>query len=316
MKETNSFAVIGAAGYTGRFVVAELHRRKIGVIEVTRENASLDRADSIDRAIAGADAIVNCAGPFLDTAEPVIEAALRAGIHYLDVTAEQMSALSTFERFDAGARTKGIVILPACGFYGTLGELLTAAALGDWGVADEALIYIALDRWWPTKGTRRTGERNTHQRLVLRGRSLVPFESSSEAVTRRFAQPFGSQKMLEVPLSEAVLVSRHLPIQNLYTYLNERPLQDIRNPETEAPRPADELGRSSQIFLMEAVVRNGSNERRAVVKGRDIYAISASMLVEAAQRIVMGSISGGCFTAAQIFPVDAFLEALPLEFVE
>src|SRR3546814_10702002 len=50
---------------------------------------------SLDRALAGAGAVINCAGPFLGTATPLIEAALRAGVHYLDVTAEQAVAAAT-----------------------------------------------------------------------------------------------------------------------------------------------------------------------------------------------------------------------------
>ena len=51
--------------------------------------ASVDDPASLDRAISGAAAVINCAGPFMDTAAPLIEAAIRGRIHYLDVTAEQ-----------------------------------------------------------------------------------------------------------------------------------------------------------------------------------------------------------------------------------
>lgn len=305
-------AVVGAAGYTGRFVVAELHRLGFSAIEITRETAPLDDAASLDRAIAGVAAVINCAGPFLDTAQPVIEAALRAGIHYLDVTAEQQSALTTFEHFDAPAQAGGIVVLPACGFYGGLGDLLVSAALGDWSEADDAAISILLNRWWPTKGTRRTGERNTYPRVVLRSGTLQPFSTRQSDTVRVFPEPFGTQEMVEVPLAEAVLVSRHLPIRQLRNLINKRALQDIGDPKTPPPQAADELGRSAQTFFMEAVVRNGTSERALTIEGRDIYAVSASMLAEAAWRIVGGAFPGGCFTPAQIFPARDFLSALPL----
>jgi short subunit dehydrogenase-like uncharacterized protein len=96
-------AVYGAAGHTGRFVVAELERRGLVPVAVGRDEAklavagfatrgietrltSIDDPGSLDRAFAGAAAVVNCAGPFMDTADPV--AALHLGIHYLGVTAE------------------------------------------------------------------------------------------------------------------------------------------------------------------------------------------------------------------------------------
>src|SRR5271154_5572692 len=103
-------AVFGAAGHTGRFVVAELLRRGLRPIPIGRDasrlaasgfqdrgmenrTANIEDPASVDRALSGAAAVINCAGPFLDTAKPVVEAALRARVHYLDVTAEQASAL-------------------------------------------------------------------------------------------------------------------------------------------------------------------------------------------------------------------------------
>src|SRR3546814_11225922 len=67
---------------------------------------------------------IYCAGPFLGTATPLIEAALRAGVHYLDVTAEQAVAAATFERFDAAALRAGVVVAPAMAFYGGLADAL------------------------------------------------------------------------------------------------------------------------------------------------------------------------------------------------
>src|SRR5262245_45432 len=172
-------AVFGAAGHTGRFVVSELVRRNLAPIAVGRDaaklaafadqgaevrQASIEDAASLDRACAGAAALINCAGPFLDTAHAVASAALRAKIHYLDVTAEQPSARATYESFDKPAREAGVIVMPAMGFYGGFADLLATTALGNWDSADEMRIGIALDSWLPTQGTRITGKRNTAQR--------------------------------------------------------------------------------------------------------------------------------------------------------
>src|SRR5260370_2149405 len=92
--------------------------------------AMVDDPVSLDRALSGAVAVVNCAGPFIDTAVPVIDAALRASIHYLDVAAEQAAVLAVFERFASAARGAGVVVAPAMAFYGGLGDLLDTAAMG------------------------------------------------------------------------------------------------------------------------------------------------------------------------------------------
>src|SRR5262245_22581460 len=94
--------VFGAYGHTGSFVVAELHRRgwvpvlsgrdhgrltaaahRHGLTEV--RVASIDDPASLDAAVSGSQVVINCAGPFIDTAIPIVEAAIRSRVHYLDV---------------------------------------------------------------------------------------------------------------------------------------------------------------------------------------------------------------------------------------
>src|SRR5262249_35703991 len=188
-KPDRTVAVFGAAGHTGRFVVSELRRRGLTPILSGRDAAklnavaeahpgsearaaSVDDPASLDRAISGAAAVINCAGPFMDTAVPLIEAAIRGRIHYLDVTAEQLAALAAFERFADTARDAGVVLAAAMGLYGGLGDLLATVAMGDWPDADEICIAIALDSWKPTRGTRLTGKRNTGRRFVFSNNKL------------------------------------------------------------------------------------------------------------------------------------------------
>src|SRR5258706_6052856 len=149
MIQNRIVTVFGAYGHTGRFVVSELFKRGFTPILSGRDAAKLkeagnahpgsevrvatmDDSASLDRALYGAVAVINCAGPFIDTAAQVIDAALRASIHYLDVAAEQAAVLAVFERFASAARDAGVVVAPAMGFYGGLGDLLATAAMGEW----------------------------------------------------------------------------------------------------------------------------------------------------------------------------------------
>ena|SRR5882672_5950483 len=60
--------------------------------------------------------------PFVDTADIVTNAALRARIHYVDVAAEQLSVGKTLEKFDASAREAGTAVVPSMGYFGGLYE--------------------------------------------------------------------------------------------------------------------------------------------------------------------------------------------------
>jgi len=307
MESHRTVTVFGAYGHTGRFVVAELRMRgwtpilagrdaaKLSSLSNTHPGldvrvASVDDPASLDRAVSGVAAVINCAGPFIDTAAPVIEAALRAGIHYLDVAAEQAAVLAVFERFADAARDAGVVVAPAMAFYGGLGDLLATAAMGDWAEADEICIAMALDSWNPTRGTRLTGQRNPGQRFVFSNNRLERAEPPPPRMWQ-FPAPFGTQEVVGIALAETITISRHLRTPEIRAYMNLAPLGDLGDPDTPEPRVADERGRSSQTFLVDVIARRGSEERRAVVRGQDIYAVTAPIVVEATERVVAGVVA-------------------------
>jgi hypothetical protein len=327
MIQNRIVTVFGAYGHTGRFVVSELLERGFTPILSGRDAAKLKEAGnahpgsevrvatvddptSLDRALSGAVAVINCAGPFIDTAGPVIDAALRVSVHYLDIAAEQAAVLAVFERFASAAQDAGVVVAPAMGFYGGLGDLLATAAMGEWHAADEICIAIALDSWKPTRGTRLTGQRNPGRHFIFSNNTL---ERADPPPARKwnFPPPFGEQDMVGLSLAETITIPRHLQTPEVRVYINLAPITDIRDPNTPAPTAADESGRSSQIFVMEAMARRGDAERRAVVRGRDIYAITAPIVVEATNRVVNGLPNRtGVVAAGEAFAAQAFLTSL------
>jgi NAD(P)-dependent dehydrogenase (short-subunit alcohol dehydrogenase family) len=323
---TKSVAIYGATGHTGRFVVAELTRRGLVPVAVGRDEAklvvadfsadvetrvaSIDDPESLDRALAGVAAVINCAGPFLDTAEPVAAAALRRGIHYLDVSAEQASAQATFAQFDEAARARGVLVIPAMGFYGGLGDLVVTAASEGWERVDDVRVVVALDSWQPTLGTRITGDRNTAPRLIVADGQLLPVPEPPSELVLELPAPFGRQDFVEVPLSEVVTITRHLRVGALHSYLNQTPLRDLHDPTTPPPR-IDESGRSPQMFLLEVRLRRDAELRHGTVRGRDIYAVTAPLVCEATERILNGSAKRtGAAAPGEVFDAHQFLAAL------
>lgn len=328
-KKRRTVAVFGAAGHTGRFVIAELLRRGITPIAVVRNpakateftergievrGASAEDLNSLDRAFENVAAVINCAGPFLNTADAVASAALRSGIHYLDVTAEQPSAQAIYDKFDHAAQEAGVLVVPAMGFYGGFADLLVTAAMDDWDSADEIKVGIALDSWHPTQGTRITGEKNTATRMVIADGQLAPVPQPAAEMDWDFPEPFARQEVVELPFSEIVVIARHARSAEIRTYLSRTALRDVRDPATPAPQPADETGRSAQVFLVEAVVRKGGQTRRVAAQGRDIYAFSAPLICEAVQRILDGRARGsGARAPGTAFDAQDFLKALAPE---
>jgi hypothetical protein len=319
--------VFGAYGHTGSFVVAELRRRGWTAVLAGRNEgklaaaaqghtgaevrvASVSDPASLECAIAGSSAVINCAGPFLDTAIPIIEAAIRSRVHYLDVAAEQAAVLGVFDRFRADNRTTGVVIAPAMAFYGGLGDLMATAAMGDWDSADEISIAVALDSWRPTRGTRLTGERNPGRRFIFSNNRLERADPPPGR-TWAFPEPFGEQQVVPLSLAETITISSHLRTPEIRVFMNRAPLADLRNPDTPPPAPADESGRSSQIFVMDVIATRGRKARRVLACGQDIYAVTAPIVVEATQRVVSGaSRTTGVVAAGEAFDPRDFLGSL------
>jgi short subunit dehydrogenase-like uncharacterized protein len=319
-------AVYGAYGHTGRFVLDELRRRGIMPVACGRDAARLrelaaatgietrvaavDDAAALVAAFTGTAAVVHCAGPFLDTAAPVLDAALRTGIHYLDVAAEQHAVAETLAR-NADARAAGVTVVPAMAFYGGLADLLVTAALDGATDADAVDIAVALDGWHPTRGTRITGERNHFPRTCIEDGHVRVLPDPPPTRENDFPPPFGRQETILLTLSEAVLLPHHITCRNLHAWMNLAPLRDLRDPATPPPTAVDDRGRSAQQFSVDVRVRRGGRNIRASASGRDIYAITAPLLVEALQRIIDGRVRGvGAFAAGQAFDAGDFLAAL------
>ncbi|MBT2471291.1 saccharopine dehydrogenase NADP-binding domain-containing protein [Streptomyces sp. ISL-66] len=333
MSTTAAVVVYGATGHTGRFIVAELRRRGISSVisgrnaaqlellaaewpGVSVRPASVDDTDSLDRALAGAAAVINAAGPFAVTGGPVVEAALRAGIPYLDVAAELEANTATFTDHAEAARKAGTPVVPAMAFYGGLGDLLATAAMGEWTSADEVHVAYGLSSWHPTPGTRTAGEvsheRRAGRRVRYTGGALQYHDDKVREQDWLFPEPLGRRPVIaEFTMADVVTVPSHLDVPEVRTYMAVEAARDLAGQDTPTPEAVDALGRSEQTFVVDVLVRSGGVERRATARGQDIYAITAPLVVEAVERILAGRTrTTGVASAGAMFDAADFLRAL------
>jgi uncharacterized protein YbjT (DUF2867 family) len=329
MPSNPTVAVFGAYGHTGRFVVSELRRRgwtpvlsgrdgeKLAELAAANTDleprpASIDDPASLDRALAGAAAVINCAGPFASTATAVIDAALRARIHYLDVAAEVEVASSTIDRYAELASAAGTAIVPSAAFYGGLADLLATAAMGDLPAADEVSIAYALDSWHPTHGTVATGYvsdgRRAGRRLVFTGGRLELRSDAAPTARWTFPEPFGAQIVqADFTTADSVTVPHHLKVSEISSFMTLAPLKDLGGPRLTPPTGL----RSVQRFLVEVIVRAGDRQHRAVAHGQDIYAVTAPIVVEATGRLLDSRAqTAGVVTVGEISDSADFLRSL------
>ncbi|WP_333992597.1 saccharopine dehydrogenase family protein [Pseudomonas sp. S3(2024)] len=123
--------IYGANGYTGELIARDAVRRGLRPVLAGRSRnkvEALARELGLEARVFGLDdparllaqikghgLILHCAGPFSATAAPMIEACLRAGAHYLDITGE-IAVFEHAQSLNERARAAGSVICPGVGF--------------------------------------------------------------------------------------------------------------------------------------------------------------------------------------------------------
>ncbi|MEE8495036.1 MAG: saccharopine dehydrogenase NADP-binding domain-containing protein [Xanthomonadales bacterium] len=137
-----NWMIYGANGYTGKLMAREAARRGLHPILAGRNQDSIcavaaelgleSRVFSLDdppttlRGVAGCKLVLHCAGPFSDTSQPMIEACLAAGVHYLDITGE-IPVFQNAHRQADQARRADIVLIPGVGFDVVPSDCLAAS---------------------------------------------------------------------------------------------------------------------------------------------------------------------------------------------
>lgn len=120
--------VYGAYGYTGELISKEAVQRGLDIVvagrngtrtrglgfELNVESRVFDPEEAATE-LDGVDAVLNCAGPFVRTAGPLVDACLTTGTAYLDITGEIPIFEALAER-DREAEEAGIPLLPGVGF--------------------------------------------------------------------------------------------------------------------------------------------------------------------------------------------------------
>ena len=120
--------IYGAYGYTGDLIAREAVDRGLDVVLGGRNGTKTrglafqlgvdSRVFPVGEArhnLDGIDVVLNCAGPFSKTADPMVEACLATGAHYLDITGE-VGVFEALAERDREAENAAVCLLPGVGF--------------------------------------------------------------------------------------------------------------------------------------------------------------------------------------------------------
>jgi short subunit dehydrogenase-like uncharacterized protein len=144
MNANSKWLIYGATGYTGKLIAQQAVKQGLKPVLAGRSAAKLqnvakklglewvavDLSDqtALEKALSGVRLVINAAGPFSDTAKPMVEACLVEGVHYLDI-ANEASIYQLLQTYDRQARERGIVLMSGVGFGTVVTNFLAKQAV-------------------------------------------------------------------------------------------------------------------------------------------------------------------------------------------
>ncbi|HXQ99562.1 MAG TPA: DUF5938 domain-containing protein [Pseudomonas sp.] len=155
--------IYGASGYTGKLISRHLAMRNIPFIAAGRSAEKIraqfaampelrdaryevaevaNEKEALSHFLEGKSVIYNTVGPFMQLAEPVVQAALAAGCHYLDSTGEQDWMLFLRKRYARAFADHGLVLIPALAFMWASGHLAAEVCLETPGIDTLDIVYV------------------------------------------------------------------------------------------------------------------------------------------------------------------------------
>ncbi len=338
-----SLLLYGATGYTGRLILAEALARGLRPILSGRtadavrmlaaahgleaRPVSLTDAGALRRALEGVRAVLHCAGPFVHTAAPMLEACLDAGAHYLDITGE----IAVFEQvatLDARARTRAVTLLPGVGFDVVPTDCL-AAHLARRLPGAVALELAFSGGSGPSHGTAATVIEGLGQGgAVRRGGRIVRVPTAWRWRSVPFADK--SRLCVTIPWGDVSTAFHTTGIPDVTTYMATsaaglRSLRIMRWLEPVlrtrlvkrtllrrlARRPAGpdaEVLQRARSQVWGEVRDAAGGTARARLTAATGYRLTAMTAVRATERLLAGGVPAGFLTPAKAFGADFILE--------
>lgn len=320
----NTLMIYGAAGYTGGMAAEHAASAGLDLILAGREKDrrtleasasrlgagvrlfSLDDPDTVVTSLEGISVLLNAAGPFMNTAEPLMSGAIPTGVHYLDFSAE----LDTYREalaLDGRARAAGVMLLPGSG--GSVAMLGSLAGHAVARVDHPRKVSIALHvAGAMSRGSATSASQNiVSETLHLIGGELV---TRSPEEVRDFDFGSGPQSSFPVTLPDLVTIHQATGVPDIETFVHVTagalPTGDA---EDMSAGPGIEERTASRYHAAVEVIDADGTMVRSVLDSVNGYTFTAMAAVEAARRVLGGEVRPGFQTPAGLFG-NGFVETI------
>ncbi len=341
--DEHSFLLYGANGYTGQLIAEHARRHGLTPILAGRSEAAIrllaerlgyeylvfDLSDTtqLEQALRRVQVVLHAAGPFIHTARPMLEACLRTGVHYLDITGE-IPVFEMAARMDAAARQSGIMLIPGVGFDVVPTDCL--ALFLKQQLPDATHLKLA---FLPLGGRLSRGTATTMveglgmgSAVRLNGKIVrVPLGHDSLTLSYQGKEFL----MVSIPWGDVATAYYTTGIPNITTYTGMKPgtyrwLRRqkyfnwlLRMPlvksyvkrriKRQPPGPSlEELTNSKTLVWGE--VSNGTTSRQAEIITPNGYWLTMETALIMTHKVLSGQASAGFYTPAGLFGADLILE--------
>ena len=316
--------LFGATGYTGAltaealarrgadFVVAGRNPEKLAAI-AARTGASDARmvsvgdVDGLTAALHDVKALITTVGPFMQLGDTAAEAAVRAGVHYLDSTGESAFIERLGREFGDRASSAGIVMAPAMGFDEVPADVTASLAVDGMHEPDLVLTYAMPRRL--SSGTARTLAANvvTRDGRWITDGQQVAVPTGSRTRWAPMPDPLGPKLSVSLPLAIGEIAPMHLDLKSLELYgvagkiqaagmrasmpiakaaLKTRPVQAAIGAVLDRlPAGPNEAQRRVDRWMILGEARSGDRWRNVAMSGADVYGLTAEMLAAGALKL-------------------------------
>ncbi|MEV8372483.1 saccharopine dehydrogenase NADP-binding domain-containing protein [Kribbella sp. NPDC056861] len=313
--ELPALLIYGATGYTGQLIAEEASRAGLDFAVAGRDRTkveklanqlgvpgrtfALDDPSTVQKELQDFQVVLNVAGPFSQTAERLIDAAIAAGVHYLDTTAEY-AIFALAEERSAAAAEAGVMLVPGVGWDVVPSDAVAVHAAGR--TPRPVGLRVALK---VTGGFSRGSVSSAAGIADLIG--LV--RSDGELVRRADAAPVGFD--LGAGIEDYVPV----PMGDLITAWHSVGLRDIEvfmRSEGAIPTPGEELPdgptaaerNEGRYWALAEVTDADGSVVRSVIETPTGYTYTQLSAVAAARNVLAGQHSAGFQTPSSAFGPD------------
>ena len=306
--------IYGATGYTGRMAAEYAKASGLDLIVAGRSEAALaalaselggdyrvfgvDDGVGVDAALSGISVLLNCAGPYLRTAKPLMKAAIRNGVDYLDIAAE-LDSYRLAEVLDVKAKAAGVMLLPGSG--GSVAMLGCLAGHATERVAEPKLIRIALHVTGSmSRGSAVSATENmTGDCLRLIGGSLVGRRPEE---LRDFDFGTGPKSCFPVTLPDLLTIHRATNVPDIETFVHVSgdafPQGDL---SVLPDGPTAQQRESNRYQAAVEVTGADGSVVREVLDTVNGYTFTPMAAAEVARRVLAGERTPGFQTPAGLF---------------